>query len=279
MKTDYYIWQVKLPNYIHGHAFDEVAIALSEAFKELGYDAPITSNPYLWTERTAIVIGCNLLADYQQFFPSKGKYIFYNMEQITPGSIWLTPNYIELLKQYPVWDYSQLNIKALKNLGIEAKLCGIGYSPALSRIPVAPSQDIDVLFIGSMNDRRRHILEELKKQKLNVVSLFGSSGEKRDNFIARAKIIINIHYYESKVFEIVRCSYLMANRKCIVSEEGNDKELEDKYKDAIVFCSYDTLVEECLFLLHNNELRKDLCEDAFSVFSRQSQASMLKKIL
>lgn len=279
MKNDYYIWQVQLPNYVHGRAFDEMALALHEAFRELGYDAPIMHNPYLESQRTAIVLGCNLLADYQQFFPTNGKYIFFNLEQVDTDSSWFTPNYLSLLKKYPVWDYSQANIQALSALGIEAKLCGIGYVPALTRIEPAAQEDIDVLFIGSINQRRKYILDHLRNAGLRVVSLFGVYGEERDRHIARAKIIINIHYYEAKVFEIVRCSYLMANRKFIVSEFGKDCALELPYKNSLCFCHYDELVERCKFWVDKKQDRQQCVDRSFDIFTKQSQVAMLRGML
>lgn len=282
MKNDYYIWQVQLPNYVHGRAFDEVALALHEAFRELGYDAPIMYNPYLESQRTAIVVGCNLLADYQQFFPTNGKYIFFNLEQVDTDSPWFTPNYLALLKKYPVWDYSQANIDALAELGIEAKLCGIGYVPELSRIERAAQQDIDVLFIGSINQRRKYILDHLRNAGLRVVSLFGVYGEERDRHIARAKIIINIHYYETKVFEIVRCSYLMANRKFIISEQGADHELESSYNNGVIFGHYDDLISLCKTFLqgkNSDEKRKVIASAGMAIFTKQSQVAMLKGVL
>ena len=38
---DYCIWIVSLPDFVHSHAFDEVALSLHCAFKTLGYEVPI----------------------------------------------------------------------------------------------------------------------------------------------------------------------------------------------------------------------------------------------
>ena len=45
----------------------------------------------------------------------------------------------------------------------------------------------------------------------NVIPVFGLYGPPRDALIARSKIILNMHLYDAKVFEIVRVSYLLAN--------------------------------------------------------------------
>jgi hypothetical protein len=66
----------------------------------------------------------------------------------------------------------------------------------------------------------------MRGRGLRVESAFGCYGEERDALIARARIVLNVHYYESKVFEVVRVSYLLANRKCVLSESGSDIDLE-----------------------------------------------------
>ncbi|MHC4843687.1 MAG: hypothetical protein ACYTEE_07795, partial [Planctomycetota bacterium] len=81
---------------------------------------------------------------------------------------------------------------------------------------------------------------------LKVEALFGVYGVERDHYISRAKIVLNIHFYETKVFEIVRVSYLLANKKFVISEPGNDQELESPFRDGLVFLPYNGLVEECV---------------------------------
>ena len=43
-------------------------------------------------------------------------------------------------------------------MGVRAAHCGIGYAPELMRITSAP-EDIDVLFVGSVNERRLIVLK------------------------------------------------------------------------------------------------------------------------
>lgn len=38
---NYRIWIVSPSRYIHSHAFDEIALSLNCAFRELGHDVPI----------------------------------------------------------------------------------------------------------------------------------------------------------------------------------------------------------------------------------------------
>ena len=56
-------------------------------------------------------------------------------------------------------------------------------------------KDIDILFYGLMNQRRQDIIDALKQQGLNVCVANGIWGNKLNSFIARSKILLNIHYY------------------------------------------------------------------------------------
>ena len=144
------------------------------------------------------------------------------------------------------------NIAVLAEIGVKAALCGIGYMPSLTRIPSAPAKDIDVLFIGSVNPRRGQLLKQLQMQGVAVHVVFNLYGEERDALIARAKIVLNVHFYPAKLFEIVRVSYLLANKVCVVSETGQDGEVETLFLGGVAFASYNGLVSACLTLLQES---------------------------
>ena len=61
--------------------------------------------------------------------------------------------------------------------------------------------------------------------------------------------MLNLHYYEAAAFEIVRVSYLLANRRFVVSEHGCDPEEEAPFSKGVVFTDYAGLVNACLTYL------------------------------
>jgi len=79
----------------------------------------------------------------------------------------------------------------------------IGYVPELTRIAPA-AEDIDVLFYGASYERRYAVLRDLHDRGLRVKWLSGVYGASRDAWIARSKIVLNIHYWDAKIFEKVR---------------------------------------------------------------------------
>jgi hypothetical protein len=227
----------------------------------------------------SIVVGSHLL----QNVDIPRDWILYNSEQIGgKGGFGVKESYLALLKRHPVWDYSVNNIEALSKLGIEAKHCPVGYESCLSKWNILnhkkSDEDIDILFYGSVNERRKKILDQLSEE-CNLKVLFGVYGSQLDSFIARSKIILNLHFYEEAIFEIFRCSYLMANKKCIVSEWGKDQKIEIPYSGGIIFCSYESLVNACLECLANPQAREIKGLTGYEIFSNNWQDEYVEKIV
>ena len=135
-----------------------------------------------------------------------------------------------------------------------------------------------VLFFGSINERRQKIIDDLRAADIQTVTLVGY-GSYRDKYIQRAKIVLNLHYYDSSIFEIFRVAHLLANEKCVVSESGKDESLEAPYRGAIEFSPYDGIVEKCRELLDNDTLRDRAEKGGFKAINSRSQKDILEKLL
>ncbi len=265
------------PGYQHGEVFREIAQGLHHALLALGHDSVLTKRLDL-DDRSTIVLGSNLLACGLQ--PPKHA-ILYNLEQVHEDSQWMTPALLDLFRRYPVWDYSQANIERLAAWQVPRLThVPIGYVPELTRIAPAP-EDIDVLFYGSPDERREAVLDKLRVRGFRVKSLFGVYGASRDAWIARSKIVINMHlsHYKAQVFEIVRVSYLLANRRAVVSERGSDPAEERGLESGVAFAEYDELVDRCVELLGDERARRELGERGYQAFSARSQAAILRRAL
>jgi len=274
--NEFSIWQVQIPGYVHSHAFDEVALGLQAGFDRLGISAPIVSEMEDIRGK-GVVLGCNFLPKIK-IFPSKlpKNLILFNLEQVYRTSPWITKDYLDLLKRFVVWDYSEKNIEAWREMGLERVVrCGIGYEPELRRIPEATETDIDVLFYGSVNPRRKKILEALQKAGLRVKTLFGVYGDERDRYIARSKMVLNLHFYDAQVFEIVRVSYLLANRRFVVSEVGADEWGKDIFGEGIAFSSYEELVETCVRYAADEAARVEVARRGFERMRSFRQSEFL----
>jgi hypothetical protein len=275
--SEYCVWIISPEGYVHSAIPNEVALGLQGGLQELGIHAPIITDSSR-INGTAIVLGANLLPAVKNVeLPCEA--IVFNLEQIFPGSPWVKAAYLRVLKRHIVWDYSERNILRLEQLGIRRVAhCPIGYSDALCRIPMAGERDIDVLFYGSVNTRREVILDRLENAGLKVERCFGLYGDARDEMIARSKVVINIHYYATKIFETVRISYLLANRICVLSEESRAESSLERVRDGIVMVPYDELVERCISLVQGGGWEA-VGQRGFDLFSAHRQSDALLPLI
>jgi SAM-dependent methyltransferase len=271
----YQIVQIRPEGYEHSEALTEVAETLYHGLRRLGVKVFYREAPI--GPARPIVFGAHLLEATTDTL--SGDAIIYNSEQIFAGSEWLSSPYMSLLRSHWVWDYSAENTRRLLEFGVPiATHVPLGYVPELSRIgPVV--EDIDVLFYGCINPRRRAVLEALRGRGLKVAVVSDCYGEQRDRLIARAKIVLSVHYYESKVFEIVRAAYLFTNFKAVVAECGADTAVEPDIRAAICGVSYDEIVDACVRLLRDDAARRALAARGHEVFSARPAESILARTL
>ena len=111
---------------------------------------------------------------------------------------------------------------------------------------------------------------------LRVEALVGAHGRPRDTWIARSKVVLNMHFGEGFVFESVRVSYLLANKKAVVSERGDGHE---DFTDAVAFAEYDELADKCATFARDNEARRKLGQRGFEIMSGRSESEYLKAAL
>lgn len=253
--------------------FADVAEMLRHGLDSLGHDVQVSAGALL-ADRCNIVLGAHLLPD-PTALPSDS--VVFNFEQLGSSSIQINPAYLTCLKQLQVWDYSQKNIRWLRSRGVEAIKVSLGYAPGLDRIRKPAIQDIDVLFYGALNERRSAILRTLQDRGLNVHIL--SSGQvyqALDEYIARSKVVLNLHYYETRIFEIVRVSLLLCNKKAVVAEIHPETEIEDDLRDAVMGVPYESLVETCVGLVQNESLRLVAEQRGWEIFSKRSAGLLLE---
>jgi hypothetical protein len=268
------VLQVRPAGFLHAEALTELAECVYFGLRRLGLAAFYRERPDRPCRQ--IVFGAHLL-DEQGCAALPPDAILYNSEQIQADSPWLSSSYCRALRRHPVWDYSAENVRRAAELGVGTlRHVPLGYVPELARIPPA-SEDIDVLFYGSINQRRRVVLQALEAAGLKVTALFGVYGEERDRAIARAKVVLSMHFYEAKIFEIVRVAYLLSNAKAVVSECGPDTAVEPDLREAIAGVPYEGLVDACLQLVGHPEQRRSLAERGQRRFARRKEEELLAR--
>ena len=252
----YHICTLQPAGYPHTAAFDELIELLAYSLQDLGHTVTRGTNrlPEDWIN---IVFGMHLVDATALELPANS--ILFNTEQVADdASAWVS-RVVELARSYEVWDYSEKNIAKLQSQGAKrVRLFQIGFHPRLARIPHDVPRDIDVLFYGSFNPRRQAVLDQLRQAGCGVKAVFGVYGAERDALIARSKLVLNLHFYQSKIFEVVRVFYLMTNARAVVAECGPDTTIDPNYLPGICAAEYADLAAACLRLLADNAARQRL---------------------
>lgn len=258
--------------YEHSLAFLEVGELLVESFRSLGKQARLQQNR-LDPASTNVILGYNLLPNGEPLRPVR--HILVQLEQLSMQEGWFRPDRIEMLRRADaVWDYASENVEFLRRRGLtKVRHLPIGYHDNLRRI-VRQNQDIDVLFYGSLNHRRRFVLEQIGKFA-TVKCLVGVYGQERDDYIARSKIVVNLHFYESQIMEQARIAYLLNNRCFVVSEASK----LNPFGATLVTCEYDRVVETVQHYLANPCERYQKAKEAHCAFRERPMMDYLREVL
>lgn len=149
------------------------------------------------TSNTLLIIGAInecFRYSYEEYTKNYDKVIIFNQE---PYDCDLVNNFREqyfdwLRKADEVWDYEEDNVQYLVSLGIQASLHIL--KPYKNWNMYAPvEKDIDFLFIGTLYDRRKAVIDFLKEKYNVVVTPDQTYGEALDSYILRSKVLLNIH--------------------------------------------------------------------------------------
>ena len=167
-------------------------------------------------------------------------YIAFQMEQ-TINPRWLTDEYFEILHNaYAVFDYSLINIDYFSfDSVISSKMY---YLPidALEQLPqeneTSGGKEYDVLFYGDPSAARRKEYLSKIEEKFDFYILSEKFGNELYEEMRKAKIIINIHYYENALLETTRLYETLSVCDCIViSERSGDPEEEARLEGIVDF--------------------------------------------
>jgi GR25 family glycosyltransferase involved in LPS biosynthesis len=160
-----------------------------------------------------------------QIFESlPGFYVAFQMEQ-SVSTRWFTEKYFNILENsFAIFDYSLTNIKYLTSNNISAKQ--IFYMPlstlSNSVFDSYEEEDVDVLFYGDINNERRKKYIEALREKYSVKVINNLFGEDLAYELSKAKVVVNIHFYENALLETTRIYECLSNNKIIVSEKSSD---------------------------------------------------------
>jgi len=264
-------------NYVHSQGLLEVCQLLCCSLESIGLPCRFQTNR-IEPDAINIVVGYHLLDPPAAARLAAARLILYQLEQLSDREGWFSREREAVLRAaWAIWDYSPENVAFLKNRGFpRVEYLPLGFHPALRRIlhPEDSDRNIDVLFYGSLNPRRAAILEALRRQ-CRAHALFGVYGETRDRYIARARILLNIHFYQAAILEQVRLAYLLNNECFVISEEAG----HNPFAGGIVTGPYAKLVSLCETYLAQPESRKQVAARGFRDFASRPMTEYLQPLL
>ena len=268
---------VRPPDVPFYHAYTGMARILAAALKRLGHPTRLAENE-LVHDATNVIVGAHCLdAEVAANLP-RGT-IIYNSERVYASSGYLLA-LAPFVSRFETWDYSEGNARAWRELGISDRVRWLrpGYVPECTTIDPATPTDIDALFYGHVNRRRRAILDDLARHGIRAYVLMNTYGDARDAYIARSKIVLNIHDADQAVFEIARAVQVLSNHRLLVSEDEGDTSVAD-LREGFVTGKAHELGALCRALLDDDARRVALAERGFELFSRRDFAATVSEAL
>lgn len=181
----------------------------------------------------------------QMFARLPACYIAFQMEQ-TVSSRWFDDAYIKRLSEaLAVMDYSLTNLRYLQeNAGLGHKQL---YYVPISNLPPgtlgadtpAAEPEYDVVFYGDANTPRRRAFLEAIEQRFSVLRVSEVFGDELYAQLRRARMVINIHYYEGALLETTRLYECLSLGLPVVSESSVDIAEHDVLKPWVRFTPID----------------------------------------
>ena len=194
-------------------------------------------------------------------------YIVVQMEQ-TVSSRWFNDDYYEKLQNScAIFDYSLENIDfyqqgKYKDIYSRVYYLPVDSYPGFAATETKPEKEYDVVFYGDAKscERRRNILDELSKEfKVKICSeVFG---EDVYHEIRKAKVLLNIHYYEGALLETTRLYETLSLHTCvIVSEDSKDKGERQRLEGLVDFAeigNVEALKEKIRYWISHDREREE----------------------
>jgi SAM-dependent methyltransferase len=209
---------------------------LRHQLRRFGTEVTLAKNR-LRADALNIVLGAHL--GFAPDWAQRHACVFFNLEQLGDGGATLDADYLALLRRSAVADYDNANVAAY--LGADGDAADVPvvpllHAPYLERADTLPlrQRPIDLLFFGTMNDRRRAFLDRVEACGLQVATFdHPVYGEERDAYVRQAKAVLNCHYYASSRFEQARVSHCLSLGTPVIAERRGAGAPHPAFDDAV----------------------------------------------
>jgi len=281
-------------NYKYAYLATDLCRLVTFGLRSLGHDCDMSVNNFD-ASAINIVAMTHLLSeqDINAIMSAGLKYICIQTETLFPGqgdvrvmSAFQGDQFERKCRRFyegavAIWEPYDSNMELLRLFDIppeRLKKLSLGFHEKLIDVEHRPrdKKDIDVLFFGSVSDRRRAVFNGLVERGFRTVALLDAPAAFRNDLIARARLNINIHNSDTfRHLSLTRATYLLNNRASLVSETSDT---HPELRSLIFEADYHQLPERCAELLSSSNL-DELTEKSFQQFMETPMSGYLREIV
>ena len=237
-------------------AFKEVVEMLMYVMQEKGIPCDLRNNEIL-PSHINVVFGAHMMDPFFIYQLPKDTVVF-NTEKLSEDNGQLVDTVCGFAEAgLHLWDCSDANVTLLTRKISPGSLSRIvlGYHRLLDRIPAAEEPEIDLLVFGLIDPSHQPVMDQLISSGLNICHLPDIYGEKRDEYIAKSKAVLNLNYRDSELSEIVRICYLLCNGKQVIAEIEKGTVVNPDLLKSLVPCSRSDMSETAINLIRSGSWR------------------------
>ena len=264
--------------YVHSLGLVDPARYYRYQFRRLGARVTVAKNR-LRHDAVNFVFGAHL--GFEAGLCERHACIFVNLEQLGQGGAQVGADYLKLLSASAVVDYNADNRAAYAVRPAEVPVAPLLYAPYLKPAQGIPLEErpIDLLFFGSMNERRRAWLNRIEALG-HTVATFDAPlyGAERDQFIRQAKSVVNSHFYETSRFEQARVAHCLSLGTPVIAERTPQTQPHPAFENCVLWLQGDEL-EQFFSQDFGTPAYFDLARSALSAFERSDPIEAYGELL
>lgn len=204
---------------------------------------------------------CKLIIINSESIALKSTLKYFNRSQKCLNSYINNPNLVE------IWDYSLKNVNQFKPItSIPCYYVPITYLPSFENIFNNKRDKIyDIFLFGGMSQRRKKIIDELKKKGLNVLAKTCNRHTEFIDMVNKTKIVLIIHHYEDDLcIDYYRLFSLISSKIFTISEMPTNDQM-DVTMNRLIFSDYNSLINTCVHYLNKTQKNRDkISEDLYN---------------
>lgn len=278
---------------IYGYCFFDIRQSFYESINNLGISTIMIEKSHFEeygphdTENLYLIFGSHILNFEKTKFPKY--YVPYQLEQLMNTKLF-NRNYLEILSNaYQIWDYSLKNIEFLRNQtkipeSLPILYVPVGYSPCLefstkNHISMEKKPK-NVVFYGTLSPRRKGIIEYLGNSEIHITTYENNCwGDYRNKIINDAAIVLNIHCFDGSLMELARLSLLLSNGVLVISELGEEANINDKLKNCLVLVNNkEEMAEKIKYYLNHPGEGELIANNGYNIFKNEFNLSKILPI-